>query len=33
MVSALALLADWALGLVELAVTPAHLRPQVGRIG
>ncbi len=33
MVSALALLADWALGLVELAITPAHLRPQVGRIG
>lgn len=33
MVSALALLADWALALVELAVTPAHLRSQAGRAG
>ena len=32
MVAALALLADWALSLVELAVTPVYLRTKVGRL-
>lgn len=31
MVAALALLADWALGLAELAVTPVHVRARMGR--